>query len=59
MKGIPAAWHARATPREPILFAVSPLAAIRSAPIKAASTSPRRIVLAAAPSAKTKCGILF
>ena len=41
----------------PILFAVSPLAAIRSAPVKIASTSPRAIIRPAAESAITVCGI--
>ena len=41
----------------PILFAVSPLAAIRSAPVITQSTSPRAISDAAAESAITACGI--
>ncbi len=51
--GIPASAQARATPTVPTLFAVSPFAAIRSAPTIAASTSPLRMVPAAAPSAWT------
>ena len=46
-----------ASPYVPILFAVSPLAAIRSAPVNTASTSPAAISDAAAESAITACGI--
>jgi hypothetical protein len=52
-KGIPAAAHASATLTDPILFAVSPFRAMRSAPMTAKSASPLRIVEAAAPSACT------
>ena len=41
----------------PILLAVSPLAAIRSAPTKMQSTSPRASKLPAAESATTVCGM--
>src|SRR5205807_77179 len=41
----------------PILFAVSPLAAIRSAPVITQSTSPAAMSDAAAESAITACGI--
>ena len=41
----------------PILFAVSPFAAIRSAPVTTQSTSPRLIRCAAAASAITACGM--
>ena len=56
-KGMPAAWQARATETDPILFAVSPFRAMRSAPMIATSTSDRRIVEAAAPSDWMTCGI--
>ena len=48
---------ATATESEPILFAVSPFFAIRSAPIKTASIRPEKIALAAAPSGKIRYGI--
>ena len=41
----------------PILFAVSPFAAMRSAPVITQSTSPAAISEAAAESAITACGI--
>src|SRR5438105_2344689 len=46
-----------ASPYVPILFAVSPFAAIRSAPVRTQSTSPAAIRDAAAASAMTVCGI--
>ena len=54
---MPAAWQARATETDPILFAVSPFCAMRSAPMIATSTIERRIVEAAAPSDWMTCGI--
>ena len=55
-RGIP--WDRASTAREyvPILFAVSPFAAIRSAPVTTRSTSPAAINDAAAESAITVCG---
>src|SRR3989304_3461489 len=51
-------WAARtASMYVPILFAVSPFAAIRSAPVSTASTSPEAIMCAAAESAITGCGL--
>ena len=55
--GMPASRAASARLTDPILLAVSPLRAIRSAPMSTASTRPRRIVDAAAPSAWTTYGI--
>ena len=51
-------WCAASTASEyvPILFAVSPLAAIRSAPVTTTSTSPAAISEPAAASAITACG---
>ena len=52
-------WWAASTASEyvPTLFATSPFAAIRSAPVTTRSTSPRPMNDAAAPSTITECGM--
>ena len=55
--GIPAACAASACAYVPTLLATSPLAATRSQPTITASTSPRRMSPAAAPSTSSSCGM--
>jgi len=51
---MPDSLAATATPSDPILFALSPFLAIRSAPINTASISPEKRALAAAPSGRIR-----
>ena len=51
---MPRSLAATATPSDPILFALSPFLAMRSAPINTASINPENRALAAAPSGRIR-----